>query len=124
VRRGVGPIASQAPGLTWVRDLGVGDMMIDGSIREGRLRPLGLCWTAASKRWSPALGERAGSVAAIFSSAGSAVAIGAVGIAQSATGSRAAAPSWRRLWKARRASLRAIVSEACVCESPRALSSR
>jgi hypothetical protein len=43
----VGPIASQTPGLTWVRDRGVGDVMVDGSIREERLRPLGLLGTAA-----------------------------------------------------------------------------
>src|SRR6266571_5108285 len=33
-----------------------------GSIRKGRLRPLGLFWTAARGRWSPILRERAGRV--------------------------------------------------------------
>jgi hypothetical protein len=40
------------------------------------------------------------------------------------TGSKAAGPSSRSVWKQRRASLRAIVSDALVCESPRALSAR
>ena len=95
-----------------------------GSIRRGRLRPLGLFRTAVRGRWSPILWERAGRVGAISSWVGCAAAIGLVGIAQSLTGSSAAGPSARRVWKQRRVSLRAIVSEACVCESPRALSAR
>jgi hypothetical protein len=39
-------------------------------------------------------------------------------------GSSAAGPSARRMWKERRASLRAIVSDARVCERPRAFSAR
>ena len=40
------------------------------------------------------------------------------------TGARASGPSSRRMCKQRRASVRAIVIDARVCESPRALSAR
>jgi hypothetical protein len=54
--------------------------------------------------------------------------LGVVGVAERSagqvTGSRASGPSSRSVWKQRRASLRAIVSDALVCESPRALSAR
>ena len=52
--------------------------------------------------------------------------LGAIGEGRSQVGqligARASGPSSRRMWKLRRASLRAMVSEARVCESPRALS--
>jgi hypothetical protein len=40
------------PGLIWVRDLMVGDVMVDRSFRVERLRPLGLWW-AATWTWEP-----------------------------------------------------------------------
>jgi hypothetical protein len=40
------------PGLIWVRDLVVGDVMVDRSFRAERLRPLGLWW-AATLAWEP-----------------------------------------------------------------------
>jgi hypothetical protein len=40
------------PGLIWVRDLVVGDVMVDRSFRVERLRPLGLWW-AATLTWEP-----------------------------------------------------------------------
>ena len=94
--------------------------MVDGSIRGGRLRPLGLWWTAAGGRESRKLRERAGRLRVIWEwwawRNGS-------GEGQ-VTGSKASGPSSRSVWKQRRASLRAIVSDALVCESPRALSAR
>jgi hypothetical protein len=36
------PIAPRTPGLIWVHDRVAGDMMVDGSTRNERLRPLGL----------------------------------------------------------------------------------
>jgi hypothetical protein len=51
-RVAVGPIVPRAPGLIWVLGLVAGDVMVDGSIRGGRLRPLGLWWTAAGGRES------------------------------------------------------------------------
>jgi hypothetical protein len=115
---GVVAIVPRAPGLIWVLGLVAGDVMVDGSIRGGRLRPLGLWWTAARGRESQHLWELAGSVGVIRGLMGLAERIGQV------TGSKASGPSSRRVWKQRRASLRAIVSEALVCESPRALSAR
>jgi hypothetical protein len=38
----VDPVVPRAPGLIWVRGLVAGDVMVDGSIRGERLRPLGL----------------------------------------------------------------------------------
>ena len=115
---GVVPIVPRAPGLIWVLGLGAGDVMVDGSIRGERLRPLGLWWTAARGRESRQLWERAGSVGVIR----------LMGLrnesAAQVTGSKASGPSSRRVWKQRRASLRAIVSEALVWDSPRALSAR
>jgi len=109
------------PGLIWVRDVMVGDVMVDRSFRVERLRPLGLSW-AATLAWEPrAFLELAGSLGAILefgrygaSSGGQVVVIG----------SSAAGPRSRRMWKERRASLRAIVSEARVCVSPRSFSAR
>jgi hypothetical protein len=54
------------PGLIWVRDLLVGDVMVDRSFRLERLRPLGLWW-AATLAWEPhKLGELVGSLGAIL----------------------------------------------------------
>jgi hypothetical protein len=61
----VGPIVPRAPGLIWVRGLVAGDVMVDGSIRGERLRPLGLWWTAARGRESRKLRELAGRLGAI-----------------------------------------------------------
>jgi len=55
----------RAPGLIWVRGFGAGDVMVDGSIRGERLRPLGLWRTAARGRESRKLRERAGKLAVI-----------------------------------------------------------
>ena len=55
----------RAPGLIWVLGLGAGDVMVDGSSRGERLRPLGLCWSAAWRRESQELRELAGRLAAI-----------------------------------------------------------
>src|SRR5215211_7039053 len=49
---GVVAIVPRAPGLIWVLGLGAGDVMVDGSVRGERLRPLGLWWTAALGRES------------------------------------------------------------------------
>jgi hypothetical protein len=57
---GVVAIVPRAPGLIWVLGLVAGDVMVDGSIRRERLRPLGLWWTAARGRESRQLRERAG----------------------------------------------------------------
>jgi hypothetical protein len=59
-------IVPRAPGLIWVHGLVAGDVMVDGSIRVERLRPLGLCWSAALGRESRKLRELAGSVVAIW----------------------------------------------------------
>ena len=53
------------PGLIWVRDLMVGDVMVDRSFRVEQFRPLGLSW-AAMLAWEPrAFLELAGSLGAI-----------------------------------------------------------
>ncbi len=59
---GVVSIVPRAPGLIWVRGLVAGDVMVDGSIRGERLRPLGLWWSAARGRGSRQLRELAGRV--------------------------------------------------------------
>jgi hypothetical protein len=63
-------VIEQAPVHDWSgTDRGVvaeGDVMVDGSIRGGRLRPLGLWWTAVLGRESQHLRELAGSCVAIF----------------------------------------------------------
>ncbi|MGH3093357.1 MAG: hypothetical protein ACRDOG_13670 [Gaiellaceae bacterium] len=61
----MGPIASRTPGLTWVRDGGVGDVMVDGSVRWERLRPLVLSGVAAWGREPRGVWEQAGRVMAI-----------------------------------------------------------
>jgi hypothetical protein len=117
-------VVPRAPGLIWVLGPVAGDMMVDGSIRGERLRTLGLCWSAALGRVSRELRELAGRLAAISGLGGLAEAIGVEQVEGQVTGSSASAPRLRRVWKQRRASLRAIVIEALVCESPRALSAR
>jgi hypothetical protein len=110
----------RAPGLIWVHGRVAGDVMVDGSIRGGRLRSLGLSWTAARGRESRKLRELAGRLPVIWEWVGLAEPIGG----GQATGSKASGPSSRSVWKQRRASFLAIVSDALVCESPRALSAR
>jgi hypothetical protein len=56
---GVCPIVPRTPGLIWVLGLVAGDVMVDGSFRGERLRPLGLWWTAARGRESRQLRELA-----------------------------------------------------------------
>jgi hypothetical protein len=58
-------LVSRMPGLFWVLGPWAGDVMVDGSFRGGRLRPLGLWWTAAGGRESRKLRELAGRLAAI-----------------------------------------------------------
>jgi hypothetical protein len=58
-------IVSRMPGLIWVLDLAVGDVMVDGSIRGEQLRPLGLSWVAARRREPCELREQAGRVETI-----------------------------------------------------------
>ncbi len=117
----VGPIAPRAPWLIWVLGPVAGDVMVDGSPRGKRLRPLGLLWSAARRRVSQKLRELAGRLAFIFELAGLAEAIGGL---DQLTGSSASGPSAESVWNERRASLRAIVIVARVCERPRAFSSR
>ena len=62
---GFEPLVPRMPGLIWVLGLAAGDVMVDGSFRGGRLRPLGLWWTAAGGRESRQLRELAGRLAAI-----------------------------------------------------------
>ena len=62
----VGLIVPRVPGLIWVLGLVAGDVMVDGSIRGGRLRPLGLWWTAARGRESRQLREPAGRLVVIW----------------------------------------------------------
>lgn len=50
------------PGLVWVRDLVVGDVMVDRSFRVERLRPLGLYWAATSTWEPPSVRELVGSL--------------------------------------------------------------
>ena len=56
------------PGLIWVRDLMVGDVMVDRSFRVERLRPLGLSRAATLTREPQALRELVGSLGAILES--------------------------------------------------------
>jgi len=65
LRGSVGSIAPPAPGLIWVHGPWAGDVMVDGSIRGERLRPLGLLLTAAGGRVSQKLREPAGRFGAI-----------------------------------------------------------
>jgi len=109
------------PGLIWVRDLVAGDVMVDRSFRVERFRPLGLSW-AATLTWEPqAFLELVGSLGAILELWAAERWSGAQLVR---IGSSALGPSSRRMWKERRASLRAIVSDARVCVSPRAFSAR
>jgi hypothetical protein len=70
-----GTIASRTLGLIWVRDRWVGDVMVGGSIRGERLRPLGLSWVAAGRREPCGVREQAGRVETIEGRAGSVEAI-------------------------------------------------
>jgi hypothetical protein len=74
----VGAIVPRTPGLIWVHGLLAGDVMVDGSIRGERLRPLCLRWTTARERVSGKLGEPAGRVRAIWELVGLAKRIGTV----------------------------------------------
>ncbi len=58
--------APRAPGLIWVLGRMAGDVMVDGSIREERLQPLGLWWAAAGRREPESLGEPVGRLSAIW----------------------------------------------------------
>jgi hypothetical protein len=75
---GVVPRVPRAPGLIWLLGLGAGDVMVDGSIRGERLRPLGLWWTAARGRESRQLRERAGRLAVIWGVVGVTERVGGV----------------------------------------------
>ena len=61
----VDSLAPRTPGLIWVHGLEAGDVMVDGSTRRERLRPLGLSWAAARRREPPSLWEPAGRLLAI-----------------------------------------------------------
>jgi hypothetical protein len=74
------------------RACGVGDVIVDGSIRRERLRPLGSLWAAASGREPRAMREPAGRVRTIREWMGLARAIGSVCIAQSVTGGERGGP--------------------------------
>jgi hypothetical protein len=65
-RSEVEPLVPRMPGLIWVLGLAAGDVMVDGSFRGGRLRPLGLWWTAAGERESRKLRELAGRLLVIW----------------------------------------------------------
>jgi hypothetical protein len=73
---GVCSIVPQAPGLIWVHGPWAGDVMVDGSIRGERLRPLILRMTAALGRVSRQPRELAGRLVAIWEMVGLAEAIG------------------------------------------------
>jgi hypothetical protein len=60
------PFVPRMPGLIWVLGPWAGDVMVDVSFRGGRLRPLGLWWTAAGGRESRKLGEPAGRLRVIW----------------------------------------------------------
>jgi hypothetical protein len=116
-------LAPLAPCVIWVLGLLAGDVMVDRSSGRERLRPLSVSWAAALGREPGTLRELAGSLVSISQLAGLRRRSG-MGCGQPSTGSSAAGPSSRRVWKERRASLRAIVSEARVCERPRRLRRR
>jgi hypothetical protein len=64
------------PGLIWVLDRRAGDVMVDGSLRGERLRPLVLCWITAEGRVSQKLRELTGRLGAIWEVAGVAERVG------------------------------------------------
>jgi hypothetical protein len=66
-----GGVSLRAPWLIWVRGGVAGDVMVAGSVRVGRLRPLGLLWAAAGWREPRAFWELAGSSGRIVDAAGS-----------------------------------------------------
>jgi hypothetical protein len=72
-------LVPRMPGLIWVLGPWAGDVMVDGSFRGERLRPLGLWWTAARGRVSRKLGELAGRLAAIEGVVGLAERVGELG---------------------------------------------
>ena len=74
-RAPVDAIVPRAPGLIWVLGVVAGDVMVDGSPREERFRPLGLSWTAARGRVSQKLRELAGRLVCICELVGLAEAI-------------------------------------------------
>ena len=117
---GVCPIVPRAPGLIWVHGPWAGDVMVDGSFRGERLRPLILRMTTARGRVSRKPRELAGRLVAIWEMVGMAERSAEA----QATGSKASGPSSRSVWKQRRASFLAIVSDARGCESPRSFSAR
>jgi hypothetical protein len=74
------PFVPRMPGLIWVLGPWAGDVMVDGSFRGGRLRPLGLWWTAAGWRESRKLRELARRLAAIEGVVGLAERVGGAGL--------------------------------------------
>jgi hypothetical protein len=66
------------PGLIWVLDRAVGDVMVDGSSRGERLRPLVLRWIAARGRVSRKPRELAGRLGGIWEVMGLAERVGEV----------------------------------------------
>jgi hypothetical protein len=93
----IGPIAPRTPGLIWVHGPRAGDVMVDGSIRGERLRPLGLWSTAALGRVSRKLREPAGRLKAIWDSWAWAEAIDGVTTEVQLIGSSASGPSSLRV---------------------------
>src|SRR5215217_7427141 len=73
------PFVPRTPGLIWVLGPWAGDVMVDGSFRGGRPRPLGLWWIAAGGRESRQLRELAGRLAAIEGVVGLAERVGGLG---------------------------------------------
>jgi hypothetical protein len=67
---GVVALVSRASGLVWVLGLAAGEVMVDGSFRGKRLRPLGLWWAVARGRESRKLREPAGRLKAIWEGLG------------------------------------------------------
>src|SRR5215211_2653376 len=64
------------PGLIRVHDRRAGDVMVDGSLRGERLRPLVLCWITAGGRVSQKLRELTGRLGAIWEAVGVAERVG------------------------------------------------
>ncbi len=121
----VAPIVPRAPGLIWVHGPWAGDVMVDGSSRGERLRPLVLRMTTALGRVSQQPRELTGRLGAIWEMVGlGGSGRGAGWSGGQVIGSSASGPSSASVWKQRRASFLAIVSDARGCESPRALSAR
>ena len=62
----VDSLAPRTPGLIWVHGPKAGDVMVDGSTRRERLRPLGLSRATAARREPSSLWEPAGRLLAIL----------------------------------------------------------